>query len=368
MRVVIARTMPEFSMDVYAKGLISGLRKVRPSWEIIELSPKPIDRKSRSMWTRIQKYYERFWNFPQRVIAQEADIVHIMDAAEAHILYGLKNTARRTVVTCHDLINYFYKDNRTASVQLPFVSHSMWLRAIRGMKFADHVVAVSQATAQDTEKILNIDSNRISVVPDAVDETFLPFSKDEVSSIRENYGVRAGTLCLLNVGSTHRRKNLINILKSIAILKKQELPFVLLKVGSDFTDEQKDLIQQLNIQDSVRYLGKPDQLALIALYNAADVLIFPSLFEGFGMPLLEAMACGTPVITSNVSAMPEVVEDSGIQVDPHSAEAIAGAVTRLYQEPVLRAKLREKGFARAKQFTWSQTAEQIAEIYENLVS
>jgi glycosyltransferase involved in cell wall biosynthesis len=367
MRVVIARTMPEFSMDVYAQGLISGLRRVRPDWEIIELSPYPIDRKTSSVWVRIHKYYERFWNFPRCVRRQDADVIHILDAAEAHMVYGLRKRNKRTVVTCHDLINYFYADNRVASVQMPLISHNMWLRAIRGMGFADHIVAVSAATAKDTAQILNIAPDRISVVPDAVETNFCPFLKHQVQSIRQRYGVQPDTFCLLNVGSDHTRKNLVNVLKSLEILQQEGLPFEFWKVGSDFTAEQKDTIQNLKLEGVVRYLGRPDRSILIELYNAADVLVFPSLFEGFGMPLLEAMACGTPVVTSNVSAMPEVVGDDGMLVDPNSPQSIAEAIIRLHHDPILHAKLTAGGLTRVKSFTWQNTAEQIAKIYEQIV-
>ena len=367
MQVVIARTMPEFSMDVYAEGLISGLRAVRPQWEIIEMIPEQIDRKDRSILIRLWKYYERFINFPRRVIKQKADVIHILDAAEAHIVYGLRNSSTRTVVTCHDLINFYYAGNRASSMQLPFISHNMWLRAIRGMKFADHVIAVSDSTAKDTMKILEIHPERISVSPDAVDEDFQRLSSPEIQSIRERYGIQPDTLCLLSVGSDHPRKNLPNIIESLGILKKQGLNFEFWKAGADFTGEQKDLIQQLDVKDRIRYLGKPDQKTLIEIYNAADILIFTSLFEGFGMPLLEAMACGTPVITSNVSSMPEVVENDGILVDPRSPAAIAKAVLTLYQNPELRRALVEQGLLRIKSFTWENTAEKIARVYEEIL-
>ena len=366
MQVVIARTMPEFSMDVYARGLISGLRAVRPQWEIIEMSPEQIDRKDRSIWIRVWKYYERFISFPRRVINQESDIVHILDAAEAHIVYGLRNTSKRTVVTCHDLINFYYTDNRISSVQVPFISHNMWLRAIRGMKFADHVIAVSDSTAKDTMKILAIPPERISVAPDAVEGEFQRLPHAEIQAIRERYSIQPNTLCLLTVGSDHPRKNLPNIIEALGLLKQQGLDFEFWKAGSDFTNEQKALIQKLDIDDRIRYLGKPDQKTLIEIYNAADILMFTSLFEGFGMPILEAMACGTPVITSNVSAMPEVVENDGMLVDPRSPAEIAKAVFTLYLNPELRHALINQGLLRIKSFTWENTAEIIARVYEKI--
>jgi glycosyltransferase involved in cell wall biosynthesis len=370
MRVAIARTMPEFSMDVYAEGLISGLRTVRPDWEIIELAPAPIDRKSRSSWVRVKKYYERFWNFPLCISQQEADIVHIIDAAEAHIVYWLKKTSKRTVVTCHDLINYFYLDNRVASdrsAQLPIVSHQMWLHAIRGMRYADRIVAVSAATAKDAVRILNIEPHRLSVVPDAVEAAFQPLPESQVQSIRQKYRIKHSNLCLLNVGSEHPRKNISNILQALAILKQSGIDFEFWKVGSDFTSAQKELIQNHQLAEFVRYLGKPDRSTLVELYNAADILVSPSLFEGFGMTLIEAMACGTPAIASNVSSMPEVVGDAGILVDPNSPQAIADAVFHLYKDPTFYSELANKGLTRVNSFTWQNTAEQMALIYEQLI-
>ena len=366
MRVVIARTMPEFSMDVYAEGLISGLRTVRPDWEIIELCPYPIDRRSNSAWVRVHKYYERFWNFPRRVRAQAADIVHIMDAAEAHMVPGLQKNNQLTVVTCHDLINYFYTENLKNSDRGFEIGHRVWLWAIRGMQLADRIVAVSTSTARDTATILNIDPKLITPVPNAVETNFRPLPPERVQALRRKYGVKPETFCLLSVGSDHPRKNLPNLIESLAILQQQGLPFELLKVGTDFTDEQKQTIERLQLQGVVRYVGRPERSSLIDLYNAADVLVFPSLFEGFGLPLLEAMACGTPVITSNVSAMPEVVGDDGLLVDPNSPESIAAAIIELYNDPILQTKLIERGLARVKLFTWQNTAARIAKIYEEI--
>ena len=368
MRVAIVRLMHEFSMDVYANGIISGLRTVRPDWEILDLKPQSIDRKSRSLSLRIKKYYERFWRFPQQVTQQTADIFHIIDPSEGHISYWLKNQNKNVVVTCHDLINFYYKDNLKTSVELPFISRAMWLYAIKGMKKADSVVAVSSLTAKDTTKILDIQPALISVIPNAVDQNFQQFPQEKIEYFRQKQGIDSETLCLLNVGSNHPRKNITNILKAINILKEKRLSFHLWKVGKDFSDEQKAYIQAQGLEDYISYFGKPDKEALLDIYNAADILIAPSLHEGFGMTLLEAMACGTPVITSNVSAMPEVVEDAGLLVDPTNSQEIANAVLTLHKDSTYYQKLVDKGLARVKSFTWEKTAEEIAQIYEKIVN
>jgi glycosyltransferase involved in cell wall biosynthesis len=367
MRIVIARTMPNFSMDVYADGLAAGLRAVRPNWEVVELAPLPLDRTSRSLLLRAKKFYERFWNFPRTVRRQKADIFHVIDHSEAHIVYGLKKAGKPVVVTCHDLINFFYRDNLRGSVKVPFVSNGMWMYSVRGLQDCDHVVTVSAVTAKDTAQILNVEPARISVVPNAVEPVFQPLPKHQSELFRQQQGVSPETVCLLNVGSNHPRKNISAILRSLAILRQKGFPFLFWKAGADFDDDQKAFIQVEGLGSHITYLGNPDKATLVQLYNAANILVAPSLHEGFGMTLLEAMACGTPAITANVSAMPEVVGDAGVLVDPQDWEAIADAICHLHNDPVFYQELVNQGLERVKAFTWEKTAEQIAEIYEKLL-
>jgi glycosyltransferase involved in cell wall biosynthesis len=360
--------MAEFSLDIYTDNLIEGLRKVRPEWEILELIPKSFDRGSSSLALRIQKYYERFWRYPKFVQHQEADIVHVVEPCDANIAYWLRNTNRPVVVTCHDLANFYYPDNLQGSVQLPIVSRRAWIYSVKGIRYADRIIAVSSATAKDTTEILNIDPSRITVIPNAVEAVFQPLPKSEVAAFRQQQGIAPETLCLLNVGSNHPRKNIGTILKAIAILKDKELPIHFYKAGADFTAEQKQFIQTQGLEHSVRYVGKPDKSTLVQLYNAADILVAPSLYEGFGITLLEALACGTPVITSNTSAMPEVVGDAGILVVPTSADEIAAAVARLYHDPTYYQEIVTCSLARAQAFTWEKTAEKVAEVYASMLA
>jgi glycosyltransferase involved in cell wall biosynthesis len=367
MRIVIARPMQEFSMQVYADGIISGLKKVRPDWEIVDLVPRSYDRKSHSFILRIKKYYQRFWSYPRRVKQQDADIVHIIESAEAHIVYWLKKPAKAVVVTCHDLVNFYYRENLQGSVQIPFVSNAVWEYAVKAMRHANHIVTVSSMTAEDTNKLLNIEPEKISVIPNAVDTRFKVLQNSEVKAFREEHGLTSNTTCLLNVGANHPRKNIVTILNTLVILKQKGLSFQFWKVGVDFTDEQKQFIQNNDLERHITYFGKPDKEILVSIYNAANILIAPSLHEGFGMTLLEAMACGTPVITSNTSAMPEVAGDAGILVNPKDSQSIADAIIHLYNDPTYYEELVKKGLTRAKLFTWENSAEKIAQIYEKIL-
>lgn len=332
------------------------------------IAPVPLSRSSRSWQTRLHKYYERFWKFPNtvhRTVRQnKSDIVHIIDHSDGHLACVLKNQA--TVITCHDLINYFYPQNLQGSVQIPWISNALWRRSIHGMKHANHIVTVSQQTAQDVTQILGISPAQMTVVPNAT-SGFHPLFPLEREVLRQHYQLSADTTCLLNVGSNHPRKNISTILQVIQQLKIQQIPIQFWKVGEDFTAEQQSWIQAHHLQSCVTYLGKPDQPTLLQLYNAADMLLAPSTHEGFGITLLEAMACGTPVITGNTSAMPEVVGDAGVLIDPLNVEAIAAAILHLRRDSTYRQTLIQKGLERVKTFTWEAVAEAIAQRYESLL-
>jgi glycosyltransferase involved in cell wall biosynthesis len=367
MKITFVRTMPHFSMDVYADGLTAGLKALHPNWEIIELAPQAFDRETRSLTVRAHKVYERFWRFPKQVQQQPADIFHIIDHSDAHIVRWLRKTGRPVVVTCHDLINILYPDNLKGSVRLPFISDLLGRYSIEGMEQADAIVAVSSETAKNINTVLNIETDRITVIPNAVDSLFHPLPEDQSQVFRHKINISRDTFCLLNVGGNHPRKNLMGILKTLNLLKKRDLPVQLWKVSDDFTDEDKTFIKANGLRDSIQYLGYLDKLTLVEAYNAADVLVASSFHEGFGITLLEAMACGTPVITSNVSAMPEVVGNAGIQVNPNDIRSIADAVDRLYKDPIHYQDLREKGLQRVQSFTWEKVAEQMTRVYEHLI-
>jgi glycosyltransferase involved in cell wall biosynthesis len=368
MRIAIVRTMPNFSMDVHADGIVAGLKTVRPNWEIVEVAPTPVDRHSRSWRLRLYKFYERFWSFPNQVKQQaaNADIVHIIDHSEGHIVRWVKQTNAHVVVTCHDLINALYQGNLKGSVKVPFLSNGLWMYSVRSMRKSDRIISVSATTAKDITRILQIEPSRIDVVPNAVEGIFQPLSDEQIATIRQRLGVPPDHLCLLNVGSNHPRKNLSTILDSITQLHQKGVAVKLLKVGADFTTEQQQWIQNQGLEQVVDYLGNPDKSTLVEIYNAADILIAPSLHEGFGMTLLESMACGTPVITSNVSAMPEVVEDAGVLINPTNVDELAAAILQLRHDSERYQDFVQRGLTRAKAFTWEIVAEQIAQAYERL--
>jgi glycosyltransferase involved in cell wall biosynthesis len=358
-------------MDVYADNLITGLKQIRPEWEILEVAPVPWSNDPENSWHSgniFHKYYERFWNHPRTVSQHNADVFHIIDHSNAHVAYWLKKLGKRIVVTCHDLVQYVYPEILRDQSRFPALSMAMWRYSVDGMRAADHVVAVSTNTANDVTQMLDISSERVTVVANGVEPYFCVLSDEKVENLRQQFQTSPKEIRLLNVGSTHQRKNILTILKVLEVLKDKGLPVRLWKVGSDFTAEQKQFIRDRSLEKHITFLGQPDKDTLLQLYNAADVLLAPSLYEGFGLTILEAMACGTPVITAKVSSLPEVAGDAAILVDPMDVQAIADAVSLLQNDPILRKGLTEKGLTRASLFTWEKTAEQVALVYEQLMN
>ena len=370
MRIAIVRRAlnSSFSMDVYADGLVSGLRKVRPHWSVVEITPDFSEYQG-SVLHRIGKYYQRYWSFSRQIRNKtDVDLYHIVDHSDGHLLYGLRKTNNPAIVTCHDLINYIQPENLDNQSKVPLVSKQMWNYAVRGIRYADHIVTVSDHTAKDVEEIFSVPSARLTTAYNGVDPIYRPLPYEQTATLREQYGISSDTFCLLNVGSNHPRKNVFAILESLLELRQKGALLHFIKAGADFTDKQKTFIGEQNLTDCITYAGKPDKETLARLYGAADVLVAPSIYEGFGITLIEAMACGTPVITSNVTSLPEVVGEAGIMVDPEDNQAIVAAVLRLMNDSGYRADLARRGEQRAKAFSWEKSAETVAQVYERAIA
>ncbi len=371
MRLVIVRREPgvALSMDVYADNLVAELKAIRPNWEIVEVAPQPWSKSSENLWhsgTGIRKYYERFWHHPQQVCQLEGDIYHIIDHTNAHVAYWLKNKGKPIIITCHDLVQFVYPEILKGQSRFPAFSMASWQFSVRGMCYADCVIAVSSNTAKDVHKRLNIELEKILVVPNGVEASFQTLPSQEVKSFRKKYQRLPEEICLLNVGSTHQRKNIITVLKVLKTLKDRGLSVRLWRSGGKFMAEQITFIKELNLEEDILDFGTADKNILIQLYNAADVLLAPSLYEGFGLTVLEAMACGLPVITSNISSLPEVVGNAAVLVNPMDIQTMSESVVRLTQNSSDRQNLITQGFARAKQLTWKKSAEHLVSTYEQL--
>jgi glycosyltransferase involved in cell wall biosynthesis len=234
---------------------------------------------------------------------------------------------------------------------------------------ARRVIAISASTKRDILRVLDVSGDKVDVVPCGVDEDFRPLeSRSQLDALRTRWHLPPRML--LFVGTLEPRKNLTTLLRSYALLKQRFDPPPLVLGGPKGWRCQEifSLAEELGLENEVLFPGFIPREELPLWYNAASLFIYPSLYEGFGLPPLEAMACGIPVVASNTSALPEVVSDAGLLVEPIDAEGMAQAMQRVLSDGDLRDTLREKGLQRAKSFSWPRAARETARVYDRAMS
>lgn len=240
----------------------------------------------------------------------------------------------------------------------------------RSAAAADHIIAPSQYTANDIIKTYRLEPEKVTRIYHAASSRFRRIDDEaELSRIKKKYGISDNYI--LGVGTIQPRKNLSRLIEAYSNLKGRgiELPKLVLagKIGW-LHGEIVEAISRLGLADRVQFTGYVPDDDLPGLYSGSLFFVYPSYFEGFGLPPLEAMQCGTPVITGNLTSLPEVVGDAGIMVDPFDVGAIANAMKSLLSDADLRKSLSEKGIERAKKFSWTDAARQTLKIFEKVCS
>ncbi len=266
--------------------------------------------------------------------------------------------ARRRVITIHDLNFLYYPDYLTAEARRYYNRQIEWAVAR-----ADAIVVDSYATQRDLVQLLEVRTGSITVAHLAADERFAVLPEAEVAQILSAYDLTPGYL--LFVGVWEPRKNLPGLFEALAILRDTGQRLTLAVVGRPgwLYAEVNASLQRLRLERWVRFIERPPVGDLVALYNGAQCLIIPSFYEGFGLPALEAMQCGTPVIVSDRASLPEVVGEAGLLIDPDDPVTIASACRQMVEDAGLRRTLRAAGLARAQAFSWRQTAERTLQAY-----
>jgi glycosyltransferase involved in cell wall biosynthesis len=279
-----------------------------------------------------------------------------------------------TLLTVHDLSFVHYSE--TFPVKLVNYLNRSVPPSVRR---ADHILADSASTMRDLQSLWNVAPERITVLYSGVNERFRPVTdKAKLAAIRARYGLDQGPF-VLTVGTVQPRKNyemLVRAFKPVA----DKHPHTLVIAGGQgwMAEGLMAEIERLRLGERVRLTGFVDDNDLPGLYSAADLFVFPSLYEGFGLPLLEAMACGTPVISSDASSLPEVARDeptdetaagpaSAVLLSPHDESAWSAAMLRLLADEEARRRLIELGFARRARFSWRAAARQLADLYRTLL-
>jgi glycosyltransferase involved in cell wall biosynthesis len=264
------------------------------------------------------------------------------------------------VVTVHDLTLLLLPETHSARVrwsQLPFLE--------RSLDRARAIVADSAATAADLRFHFPSTAGRVQVVYPGVEPAFAPAGADEVRRIRGELGLPDGYL--LSVGTLEPRKNLALLLDAWEALRREDpeaTPPLVLAGGKGWHSARLERRIARLAPLGLRHLGRVDDARLVELFQAARVFVYPSLYEGFGLPALEAMACGVPVVASDAASLPEVVGDAGVTVDPRNPEALAVALQELLADPEKAAELGRRGRARAARFSWERAAAEMAGVFE----
>jgi glycosyltransferase involved in cell wall biosynthesis len=242
------------------------------------------------------------------------------------------------------------------------VYHTFVRESIKSVKYADVIITPSHYTKKELVALLQINPRKIRVVPHGIrHDLFKPRDK---TLARKNVGLPLNKKIVLHVGSENPRKNIPTLIKAFAKLQKDgNRNTILLRVGETRANTHK-LISAYHLDESVLEFGLRDQSDLCYLYNAADVLVFPSLYEGFGLPLIEAMASGCPVIAADRTALPEVLGDAGILCDPLNSDELADAMKRLLGDEELRQRCSRKGLKRATMYSWERVVKETVQIFK----
>ena len=310
------------------------------------------------------RWLARIWHrarlpLPVELFTGKVDLFHATDFV---LPYTLPST--RTLLTVHDLS--FVRVPEAASPPL-----KAYLDAVvpRSVERADHVLADSAATKDDLMELYKTPADKITVLYSAVDQRFRRVSDSrKLESTRAKYGL-AGLSYLLSVGTVQPRKNYSRVIKALAEARSSGLDLHYAIAGGKgwLETEMQQTIASTGMGDFVHLLGYVDDEDLPALYSGSRMLLMPSLYEGFGLPILEAMACGVPVITSNISSLPEVAGDAAILIDPADPAALRDAIIAVDTDSTLREQLVESGYRQAGKFSWQRSASQLLSVYRSLL-
>jgi len=239
----------------------------------------------------------------------------------------------------------------------------------RALREAAAVITLSKFAQAEILDCFPYLYGRVHATPLAASPEFRPRDRSAAQA-RVGHWVRAGSRSVLAVGNLQPRKNLLRLIRAFGLVRAQVADVRLVIVGRPLWDVEPlySQVQKLGLMDDVAFTGYVTSDELVDLYNAADVFAYPSLYEGFGLPVLEAMACGTPVVASNTSSIPEVAGDAALLVDPYNEDEIAQSLLAVLDDPALAARLSAAGLRRAGTFSWQQTAAQTAAIYQHVLS
>lgn len=347
-------------VSTYTKNIAENLIKLFPEDQFILFGGSLRRKKELQSLAKKLKGEPRIYPFPPKVMdfiwnslhiipidkfIGEVDVVHTSDWTEPPSKFP-------KVTTVHDLIPFIYPQSTTNEIRLAHKKRLAWV-----LRESNKIIAVSHATKEDLISILKVPESKIVVIPEGVDDRYCPQPLEIIDSVKRKYKIKGDYIFTLS--TIEPRKNQAILIKAFGIVIKQ-YPDLQLVIGG-----KTGWGEVLKPVEGVLMPGYIPDADLPALLSGASVFAFPSLYEGFGLPPLEAMACGTPVVASNSSSLPEVIGEAGILVDPKSVDDLVAGIIKAIENP---AKYREKGIMQAKKYTWERAAKETYNVYKQAIS
>jgi glycosyltransferase involved in cell wall biosynthesis len=357
------------SMSRYAKLVEEALS--RQALSAMPIEPRPINL-SLSLqlpgWlpNSIKIWANHLWillSAKYRILSCRPDIVHVLDGSYGYMAYRLNNVA--TIATVHDLIPLLQQQKTFGPDRTSFLSRKLVKMMLRGWRNCSALIAVSGRTRRDMCKSAGITDKAVHVIPNALDRVFLEASCDPEEI--ETSGFEGNIPIILNVGNNGHYKNREGVLRIFSTIRESRAARLVM-AGEPPSRHLLKMTEKLGISNNVEYAVNVDDAALGKLYRNASMLLFPSIYEGFGWPPLEAMACGCPVVCSSEASLPEVVGDAALLAPADDEERLAALCLSVLDEAELAQSLVEKGRVRARQFTSQRMGEQLMEVYERVLS
>lgn len=349
-----------YGFSVYERNLYEGL-KDKVNFNVIAMKALPL-LISRSLNRNFSLYflYPFYLKFYLKFKSKKNAINHITTQKNAFVLNFMN--PEKSVVTCHDIIPYIFNEFKGMRKFLFDLS-------VKGMRKADKIIAVSESTKNDLIKYLNFPENKIEVIYESVNTYEFKLIENAREKLKEKGFDFGDNKLILYVGLDKPTKNIPELIKAFYKLKKLIPNVKLIKIGGYEWKSERikilKLIKDLNLEKDVLFFENINKENLVLFYNTADIFVFPSLYEGFGLPVLEAMACGCSVIASNKASIPEVVGDAGILIEPNS-DNLFKSMFNLLKDKGLRKELSKKGLEQAKKFSLEKECEKTLKVYEKL--
>jgi glycosyltransferase involved in cell wall biosynthesis len=354
------------SMQRYAALLHEGLREAGVHVTLVQ--PRAVLNSRNASPQGFRKwvgYVDKYLLSPAKLgeAADGAEIVHICDHANA-VYVPLRRDIPH-VVTCHDLLAVRGALGEDTDCPTSFAGQRLQRHILRGLRRAHALACVSRATLQDARRLLGAAAVRTELVPNALNYPYQQLDTETIRSRLACTSLTESTVFVLHVGSNLRRKNREAVLRSVAAARDWHGKLVF--AGQPLSLELRSLADQLHLADRIVEVAKPTNALLEALYNSALALLFPSRFEGFGWPIIEAQACGCPVICGNREPLPEVSGGAAMLCDPDDWQALADAIVALATCSERRAELQRRGIANAGRYGKALMIEQMVSLYRLLV-